>query len=328
MNLFIDTNILLDFYHLSGSDIDELHKLIPHLVDKSLILYVPQQLCEEFKRNRDNKIQDAMNEFQKTKFKISFPAFCKLYPEYSELQEILKTANMKHAELYQKAISDVDAVALKADNVIAELFAKAQIIELSDDVYKNALLRFHKGNPPGKKKVTIGDEINWEALLEAVPMGDDLNFVTNDGDYSAAMDTNKINQFLDEEWSIKKKSSIIFHKSLQSFFKTSYPEIKLAGDAKKNALIEDLAKSGSFAMTHLIIGNLAQLNDFSASQVEQLIQIADMNNQVGWVIGDEDVLEFYTMLKAKFSEGVSPESLQTLNQLIPVEEQLEGNTSL
>ena len=28
MKVFIDTNILLDFYHLSGSDLDELQKLV------------------------------------------------------------------------------------------------------------------------------------------------------------------------------------------------------------------------------------------------------------------------------------------------------------
>jgi len=64
MNLFIDTNIFLDFYHLSGADIEELHKLTALLDEGDLKLFVPCQLCEEFKRNRDSKIKDAMNEFQ------------------------------------------------------------------------------------------------------------------------------------------------------------------------------------------------------------------------------------------------------------------------
>ncbi|MGR9137153.1 DUF4935 domain-containing protein [Rhizobium leguminosarum] len=328
MNLFIDTNIFLDFYHLSGADIEELHKLTALLEDGGLKLFVPRQLCEEFKRNRDGKIKDAMNEFKKAKFTISFPAFCKLYPEYKELQDTLKAANTKHAELYQKAMDDVNAVALKADAVIGELFGKAQVIETGNPIFNKALLRFRMGNPPGKKKVTIGDEVNWESLLEAVPNGEDLHLVSGDSDFAAAMDADKFNPFLDDEWKTKKEASIIFHKSLQDFFKANYPQIKLASDVKKNMLIEKLAKSGSFATTHLVVDKLGAIDDFSPAQVEQLIQIADMNNQVGWIIGDDDVLAFYKKLTEKYADAISAESLGTLNQLLPENEQPENDDDI
>ncbi|ANL47958.1 hypothetical protein AMC87_CH03305 [Rhizobium phaseoli] len=321
MNLFIDTNIFLDFYHLSGADIEELHKLTAFLEEGGLKLFVPHQLCEEFKRNRDSKIKDAMIEFKKAKFTISFPAFCKLYPEYKELQNTLKEANTKHAELYQKAMDDVNAVALKADAVIEDLFGKAKIVAISNDIFNRALIRFRMGNPPGKKKVTIGDEVNWEALLESVPKGEDLHLVSGDSDYTAAMDGDKFNTFLDSEWRTKKESSINFYKSLQDFFKVNYPQIKLASDVKKGALIDSLAKSGSFATTHLVIDKLRQINDFSPSQVEQLIQIAEMNNQVGWIIGDADVFAFYKSLKDKYQYDIAVESFETLNQLMPEEEE-------
>ena len=317
MNLFIDTNIFLDFYHLSGADIEELNKLTALLEDGHIKLFVPRQLCEEFKRNRDSKIKDAMNEFQKAKFKISFPAFCKLYPEYGELQELLKSANTKHAELYQKAMNDVNAVSLKVAAIIAELFAKAHVIEITDAMFGKALHPFRMGNPPGKKKVTMGDEVNWDALLANAPNGEDLHLVSGDSDYAAAMDADKFNAFLDDEWKEKKNSSIIFHKSLQEFFKANYPQIKLASDVKKSMLIEKLAKSGSFATTHLVIAKLESMDDFSPAQVEQLIQIADMNSQVGWIIGDDDVLAFYSKLKEKYAGAISAESLGTLDQLLP-----------
>jgi hypothetical protein len=323
MNLFIDTNIFLDFYHLSGADIEELHKLTALLESGDLRLYVPRQLCEEFKRNRDSKIKDAMAEFQKAKFKISFPAFCKLYPEYNDLQEMLRAANTKHAELYQKAMDDVNAGALKADAVINELFSMAKIIETSNVIFEKALHRFRMGNPPGKKKVTMGDEVNWEALMESVPNIEDFHLVSGDSDYAAAMDADKFSSFLNEEWESKKKSSILFHKSLQDFFKANYPQIKLASDVKKNNLIEKLAKSGSFATTHLVVSKLYAIDDFSPAQVEQLIQIAEMNNQVGWIIDDDDVFAFYSKLKEKHAGAIPAESLGTLNRLLPGDEQPE-----
>jgi len=94
------------------------------------------------------------------------------------------------------------------------------------------------GNPPGKKKgATIGDEVNWEALLEEVPNGADLHFVSSDSDYAAAMDPYRFDPFLDKEWTSKKdESAIVFYKSIEAFFKAKYPQIHLASDVKKTRL--------------------------------------------------------------------------------------------
>jgi len=320
MNLFIDTNIFLDFYHLSGADIEELHKLTALLEEGKIKLFMPQQLCEEFQRNRDNKIKDAMSEFKKASFKISFPAFSKLYPHYNELQELLKLANKKHAELYKNAMTDINSKALKADEVITELFSKAHIIETSNEIFSLAINRFRIGNPPGKKKVTIGDEINWECLLKEVPEKEDLYLVARDNDYSSPMDTDKFNAYLHHEWKKTKHSDVMFYKTLPDFFKENYPEIKLASDVKKSSLIESLAKSGTFASTHLAISKLSLIDNFSPDQVEQLIDIAEINNQVGWIIGDSDVKDFYKKLKIKYFDQISAESLDSLNTLLDDDE--------
>jgi hypothetical protein len=322
MNLFIDTNIFLDFYHLSGADIAELHKLTGLLESGDLKLFITDQLCDEFQRNRDNKIKDAMNVFNKPKLSITFPAFCKLYPEYIELKAMLEQANTKHSDLYKKAMDDVTAVKLKADAVIEVIFAGATLVVMSEKIYMKALKRFRMGNPPGKKSSTIGDEVNWEALLEAVPNGQDLYLVSGDGDYSAAMDSYKFNPFLDKEWSSKKGgSSIIFYKYISDFFKVSHLDIKLASDVKKNEpLIEALAQSGTFATTHLIIEKLNEIAGFSSAQVEQLIQIAQKNTQVAWIMSDLDVLSFYTRLLNEHGNNISIESRKALTQLLSEEE--------
>lgn len=39
MNLFIDANIFLDFYHLSGGDIEELKKLVALVENGDIVLF-------------------------------------------------------------------------------------------------------------------------------------------------------------------------------------------------------------------------------------------------------------------------------------------------
>jgi predicted nucleic acid-binding protein len=318
MNLFIDTNIFLDFYHLSGPDIEELHKLTALLERGRLKLFIPNQLRDEFRRNRDNKIKDAMNKFGDVKFTIKFPAFCKLYPEYRELQILLNSLNTKHTQLFQRAKNDIDEELLSADVVIGELFNNSKRIEITNKIFNQALQRFRLGNPPGDKKVTMGDEVNWEALLEAVPNEEDLSLVSRDSDYAAAMDPDKFNPFLDKEWTSKKKegSSVKFYSSIQAFFKANFPSIKLASDVKKDELIENLASSGSFYKTHLVIAKLSEIDDFSPDQVEQLIQIAQTNKQVTRIIGDSDVFDFYDKLMQKYSGKLSLESRARVIELI------------
>ncbi len=59
-NLFIDTNTFLSFYHLTNEDLEELKKLVVLIDSSEIRLFVPQQVKNEFVRNRGNKIVDAM----------------------------------------------------------------------------------------------------------------------------------------------------------------------------------------------------------------------------------------------------------------------------
>lgn len=316
MNLFIDANIFLDFYHLSGGDIDELKKLVVLIEEGDILLFSSKQLQEEVRRNRDTKIFDALKEFQKASFKVSFPAFCKHYPEYAEIQEALKLANSKHSELLTKSTSDIKSENLNADTLISDLFSKSQDIPVSNTIFNNAVTRFRLGNPPGKKKVTMGDEVNWECLIEGVPNNEELHFVSGDGDYASAISPEELNTFLKSEWKQKKNADVCFYKSITDFFKRKFPQIKLASDIKVNKLIEKLAASGSFAMTHVIISELSKQAQFSKVQAEELVNILDFNTQVGWIIEDLDVKEFYKSILEKHSEIVSASAKQTLTALL------------
>lgn len=321
MNLFIDANIFLDFYHLSGGDIEELKKLVALVENGDIVLFATPQLREEIKRNRDAKISDAMRDFRKASFKVSFPAFCKHYNEYEELRGHIKDANRKHAELVETAMDDVKGRCLRADILIDNLLGKSTEIEPVVKLFNAALKRFRLGNPPGKKKVTLGDEINWESLLEGVPDKEHLIFISGDGDFCSPIDGDALNAFLLDEWEKKKESDIHFYKSLSGFLKDKFPQIHLASDVKTASLIEQLAQSGSFATTHAVIASLSKVTDFPVHQVEELVNIAELNNQVGWIIDDNDVMEFYNGILGKYGDAIKPASREKLQEMLtPLED--------
>lgn len=243
---------------------------------------------------------------------MGFPAFCKNYSEYFEIQKLIRTINKKHAELLKASSKDIQQNSLKSDELIAELLDKSTDIELTDKIYAAALIRFRIGNPPGKKKVTIGDEINWESLLIGTPNHQDLYFVSGDSDYASTVNPDSINAFLNTEWKEKKKSSIHFYKTITEFFKKNYPDIKLATDIKINKLIEQLAASWSFATTHSVIADLSKQTEFSKAQVEEIINVLDHNSQVYWILGDTDVNEFYATIYEKYYTTISEEAKENL----------------
>ena len=82
MKIFIDTNVYLKFYHYSNDELEELRKLIVLIEQEEITLYVPRQVYNEFTRNREVKIADALKTFKEDKLNNSFPIFLKEYPEY------------------------------------------------------------------------------------------------------------------------------------------------------------------------------------------------------------------------------------------------------
>lgn len=55
---------------------------------------------------------------------------------------------------------------------------------------------------------------------------------------------------------------------------------------------------------------------FTIPQIKQLVKIPQYNNQVGWVVGDEDLQDFYKNIKKRYSKDLEPQLLNELNELI------------
>lgn len=73
-------------------------------------------------------------------------------------------------------------------------------------------------------------------------------------------------------------------------------DFRTVGDREKDELIDALGESRNFSDTHFLIGKLAIYRDWSEQQREKLFSAALKNAQVRWLLRDEDVRGFYTML--------------------------------
>jgi predicted nucleic acid-binding protein len=315
MNLFIDTNIFLSFYHLTSEDLEELRKLGVLLEQQQVKLYLTDQVVTEFRRNREVKIADALKRLSEQRLNLQFPQLCKDYCEYDQLRSLQRAYEELHSVLLKKILEDVSEQTLKADKTIEDLFAKATLANTTAELVEKARLRMQVGNPPGKDG-SLGDAISWEALLRDVQDSNDLYLIADDRDYVSTLDENKIKDFLLQEWFARKGSKIIFYRRLSSFFKDRFPQIRLATELEKEILIRNLAASGSFAQTHSVVAKLSKFTDFTTAQLNEIVEAAVFNRQVSWIIGDPDVYEFLKSVTAGHEADIKEDNWKELQGLM------------
>jgi len=295
-NVFIDSNIWLSLYSFSSDDLDQFMKL-KDLIGRDLTIWLPEQVCHEVGRNRENKIKDTMNRFESWKFEI--PNIVKGYPQYEELCKQVNMLNKDHKYLIAQIKHDSSLKSLQADKAISEIFELCTRIPTSADIINSAYLRYNIGDPPGKDS-KYGDAVNWLSLLQSVPNGEDFFFIGADGDFQSILDKDRFNQFLLDEWQERKKSDLFFFKSLTEFFNTHLKAIQLKNeliaDTEKNSLISNLESSWSFMQTHSVVGNLSKFNTWTDEQKQRILEAVKNNSQVGLISGDDDVASFLDSL--------------------------------
>lgn len=67
-------------------------------------------------------------------------------------------------------------------------------------------------------------------------------------------------------------------------------------DIRKDELINKLEDSTNFANTHAVIEELSDIKEWNRNQQNKLLKIALENNQVTYILRDDDVKEFYIMI--------------------------------
>lgn len=294
-NLFIDANIWLSLFHYTNDDLEQFGKLRA-LVGTDIRLFVTEQIYNEVYRNRENKIKNALDEFEK--FNLQFPTYLKNYQEYELFNKKYTELKTEHSAWLKKVKKDIADQNSPADIALKEFFEGIEFIPSSPELVQRAVLRFNIGNPPGKDR-KYGDAINWETLLESVPNGEDLFFVSADKDYASIFDDKQFHPFLAQEWEIRKGSKILFFKSLREFLKLHFKDITLRVETEKDELIEKLARSRSFSTTHAIVKELSAFSDWTERQIQDMCSAAINNHQISWILSDTDIYEFYKGLIEK-----------------------------
>lgn len=315
MHVFIDTNVLLSFFSFSKDDLDALSTVFASHQHGSATVHLTEQVRDEFTRNRENRIFDALKRFKEAKVQLALPIFMKGYEEYEAIQLQLKEIKDKFKAIEQKATKDIVARNLFADHLIKDIFSTGKLINLDISTVDQAHRRMLVGNPPGKNR-SLGDVINWILLLNNVPDEKDLHVISGDGDFYSIIDESLPHPYLEDEWTTKKKSKLRVYRTIKDFLDEHFDGIAFKFDDKKSDIISKLFTSGSFATTHGIIAELEEHNYFSLEEVLKILDAAKQNSQVGSIVTDSDLCHFLMRVAMpRRSQITDPKHLQIVDEV-------------
>jgi hypothetical protein len=138
------------------------------------------------------------------------------------------------------------------------------------------------------------------------------------------LDEKRPHPFLMQEWTEKKRSSLCVYRTLSEFLTAHFDGVAFSFDKDKEALIDSLEHTGSFATTHNIVAKLEAYAYFSLKEVERILQAAEDNTQFGWIVTDYDVSDFLNRVTVPRRNEINrPEFLAVIDKVI--EEQKNRN---
>jgi len=250
--LFVDTNVLLDFYRIRNSDISlEYLKQIEACKDR---LIITSQVEMEYKKNRQEAIIESLNSFGSPDWnKLSSPAIV------ADLQA-MKMIGKQKAEItkQQKKVNEKIQMILKNPTnndpvyqCLQRLFKNKSDYNLSREkstrfkVRNLARKRFVLGYPPRKKNDTsIGDSVNWEWIIQcAIDSGKHIIIVTRDKDYGAIYKGNSfLNDWLRQEFSerVSRTRKIILTEKLAMALKLVHAAVTKEMEEEEDRIIAEV----------------------------------------------------------------------------------------
>ena len=293
LHIFIDTNVLLRFYGYSDDTLAEVEKLAALVATDQIRLLTPRQVVEEWSRNRDKQIEDSQKRLDQIGSASQIPRFAMHLDEATILSDAIKKVKSARVALSAAIAAELGNEGLRADQVIEALFEAADIKERTPEIVARARPRRELGNPPGKN-TSLGDQVNWETLLEVSEVGTDLHVISKDGDFQSAAFIDQPGFFIKKEWKRLKNGELFLYKGLAEFTKAHFPNIALPSEILKIAAVDKLIASGNYATTHSAISGLEPyIGDLSTEEEISLLFAAINNSQISDIINDIDVSEFY-----------------------------------
>jgi hypothetical protein len=229
--IFIDTNILLDFYRIRKSDISL--KYLEEIERHTDILILTCQVEMEFRKNRQKVILEALGEINKSVTNgVGVPTIlfdAKPVEMIKKAQTQISSQQKKIKERIGRLLEN-PGTQDKVFQTLQRVFKTASDFNLHREnkkryaVRKLALKRFYLGYPPRKKEDnSIGDAINWEWIIDCAQRTEKhIILVTRDNDFGINLgDSSYLNDWLKIEFKerISQKRKIILTDKLSSAFK-------------------------------------------------------------------------------------------------------------
>lgn len=208
--IFIDTNILLDFYRIRKSDISL--KYLHEIENNKDKLILTSQVEMEFRKNRQSVILEAFGEVNKIGLPgVSVPTI--LFD--AKPVDMIKKAQKRISQQQKKIKERINKI-LESPGTQDKVFQTLQRVfksqsqfylhgenDLRFSIRRLALKRFGLGYPPRKKgDNSIGDSINWEWIVHCANNCDkNVIIVTRDSDYGVFHNDNAyLNDWLHTEF--------------------------------------------------------------------------------------------------------------------------------
>jgi Zn finger protein HypA/HybF involved in hydrogenase expression len=249
--IFVDTNILLDFYRIRGGGVGL--ELLDLIEEHKEILITGSQIEMEYKKNRQKVILEALYA-QKT-------------PDWSGLTSPAFLADAKPVRVIAKSKKTITAQQDKLKRRIASILDRPNVndpvFKCLSHVFKTqgeynlsrkkkvrftirhlARKRFALGYPPRKPNDTsIGDAVNWEWITHcAKTSGKDIIIVTRDSDYGCNYDGKfHLNDWLRLEFKerISRKRRIVLTDRLAEAFKLVAVPVSPQAEAEEKQLVAE-----------------------------------------------------------------------------------------
>jgi len=251
--IFLDTNILLDFYRMkSGQSLSLLQKIDTN--HEKII--TSTQVEMEFKKNRQKVIIESINKMKTPEWSVlTPPAFLSDSKKAKATESKKKGINALQQQL-RKKIETVLKQPRRYDKVyltLQRLFKSDNEINLNRNkkirylIRRQAYKRFLLGYPPRKDKdITIGDSTNWEWILYCAKKQEkNIIIVTRDSDYGSIInDECIINDWLCQEFKdrVSRKKEVILTDKLSVAFKKASITVTETQEKEEAIFIDDSKK--------------------------------------------------------------------------------------
>lgn len=200
--IFIDANILLGFWCLREGRLPS--ELLLPLVELGDHLLITRQVADEVERNKLTVFLKNVGEMS-SKLPPLIPDHLAKHRWYHELNTELKRLEEISASArkqWNTATSELAAAISESSDLVSAmltpLFRKAKVP--TEKQLAAARLRREVGNPPGKKRDPLGDQVSWEQFLDAADRQKEVWILTRDSDLAHVVDgVRNLNPFLRQE---------------------------------------------------------------------------------------------------------------------------------